>query len=232
MDTVKDELQSRWPAIVNACIEDILSRTPDPLTEFRYIQGYDGGIFFKGPGRHQSAQPDGKHGKPRKFGTRRYPASKLLGDVILGSDSSEKNQYGSGERISFIRSPGMWLDEAVASETNRVVDDGSNGRFYIGLGIVPILEDLTKFSWQNYSSRGGVGTQVHTSGYGMWSFFEEGKSGTQVAKFGDYKMKPYASSQQWYWQTMKFYPRKMMYAGFNPDVFLDLVASVIKQVPF
>jgi hypothetical protein len=237
IEGLRNALTTDWDAIVQECVNDILSRTPDADTEFRYIQGYEGGFFFAGDiagkrthKRHQSAQADGPHGKIRKFGARRG----MFEDTVSGDVSSKRQTYGygAGERISFIRTPGMWLQSLVADPANRVVKDGSSNEYSIGLGVLSVLEDKSRFSWQNYSSRRGIGEQLHTSPYGLWSFFEYGKASSQKANFGKYKLKPYASPDGWYWQSHKFYPQKGMYSRFNAAIFVNAVRQRIDRVKF
>ncbi len=247
-EKLQAKLEEEWPRVLQACIDDVLTRTPDPVTEFRYIQGYDGGITFRGTRNRKTAKAGKNHRGPRSFGARNSRGRRLLGgeesivgDLKVKTDRTSlrqpqnlrKTAVGPGYRISFMRYPGMWLDELVQDPSTREVRTG-NGNFFIGLGVIPALEAGSRFSWQNYSSRRGLGAQTHTSEYGMWSFFEEGKSGTQVARFGnrDYKLKPYEDESESYWQTHKFYPRKAMYGNFDTAIFRDAVLEIVRQVIF
>jgi hypothetical protein len=125
----------------------------------------------------------------------------------------------------------MWLKELLMLPANSLGSPNiaAPESFEMALGVVPILELGSRFSWQNFSYSGGE--QLHTSPYGMWSFFEEGKTRGQIAQHGIYKLKPF-EDKPWYWVTEKAYPQLRMYGRFDTAVFRTAVEEVIRSVQF
>lgn len=55
---VKAQLSSDWKEVTEACLQDVVSRTPSQEVEYAYIQGYEGGEF-EGMSPHPVISSDG-----------------------------------------------------------------------------------------------------------------------------------------------------------------------------
>lgn len=139
----------------------------------------------------------------------------------------------AGERVNFNRSPGYWLKDAVKLPGTWSVDLSN---FKINLGVVSALEEATRFSWTNFSRKSGA--YPHTSEYGVWSFFEYGKTNVVRPRnwSGDpYKLKPEGShwkDPSWAWEMTKSYPAMGMYSDFNRSVLTNAIATRIRAVKY
>jgi hypothetical protein len=87
-------------------------------------------------------------------------------------------------RIRFQREPGMWIQEAIHNPANFSISPGS---FSIRVGNIAALNELTKYSWTDYSKK--YGAIEHISKYGQYSLFEFGSNvlgaGHVTASYGD-----------------------------------------------
>jgi hypothetical protein len=146
-----------------------------------------------------------------------------------GPNKDGKAHDGADIRQSFIRAPGMWIKDLVMEPATWEVNTEN---FTMSLGKYSALEALSKFSWINYSK--SQGSMPHISNYGVFSFFEYGKSSVQVAIFassrGRYKLKP--NEYESYWLSSKHYPAFRMYSGFNKQLFKDAVMAVARTVKY
>jgi hypothetical protein len=151
------------------------------------------------------------------------------GEFLSGGPNKDgKAHVGSDVRQSFLRTPGMWIKELVMEPTTWETNDEN---FSMSLGKYSALEALSKFSWVNYSK--SQGETLHISNYGVFSFFEYGKSSVQAAIFtgkSRYKLKP--NEYESYWTSAKHYPAFRMYSGFDKQIFRDAIMAVARTVKY
>lgn len=136
-----------------------------------------------------------------------------------------------GLRIPFIRDPGKWLSDLVQDPTTYEVNAS---RLEIGIGNISILEEISKFSWQNWNKTDGA--ILHTSDFGTWGLFEWGATTFQFARFAKtnngYTLKPYGDEAPTYVNSIKNFPSMGMYSKFDKQVFIQSVLKIAKEVEF
>jgi hypothetical protein len=192
IDEIRTSLAADWEIITAEILFDVVSRAPDPSTEYEYIMwGEEGPI---GPNVSSFRQSD-------------------------------------LERIRFIREPGMWLQQAVVAPGTWQSDAGN---LTFDAGNVEMLSQLTRFSWQNYSSR--LGPMVHTSEYGVFNLFEYGSglfggSSEISPRFGDnYYLSPDVNVRVRLMR--KTYPSLNMFTAYDTGKFDEVIMNRIGQVQF
>jgi hypothetical protein len=199
--TLKSTITSEWEIIGREMAADVLSRTPSKDTEYEYLM------------------------------TGASSAASLIPRAGDRSDDADPAFKGGAvrDRIRFMRSPGMWLEDLVVKEGVSFVSNPK--ALTIHLGIVKGLEDMSQFSWQNHSK--DLGVKLNTSGYGVWSFFEYGTS--QQVRTRALSAKGYKLAPDYYTRvaTMyKNYPPFRMYEGFNRATFVAAVSARISTIKF
>lgn len=145
------------------------------------------------------------------------------GDFIGGKPYIDES---GGIRKSFLRGPGLWLQQLIKDPSTYTVDSEN---LKISLGHLSQLEEKSRFSWINYSKK--LGAIEHTSEYGVASFFEYGHRAIQVAKYGKYRLKPYSEGEA-FWLVGKTYPRLGMYTDFNKIVFTESILKSARSIEF
>lgn len=133
-------------------------------------------------------------------------------------------------RQNFIRTPGMWLQQAVVSQQANYI---SPKGFSIRIGNLAMLNEITKFSWQN-ASKNGV-AELHTTKYGMFSMFEFGTNvlgmGHVKPAFGtNYFLTPAEYTR--IPEMTKTIPPFGMYTHLNPMLITALIKEKIREVNF
>jgi hypothetical protein len=164
------------------------------------------------------------------LGGSNLPVSSQVDADRGGWHGTQRNSYPfSGTRYHFLRAPGMYIRDALKLPDAHTMNADN---LTMGFGSLSVLEAATHFSWVDFSRR--LGEIEHTSEYGLFSFFEFGKTSTIHPRgFGSssYKLRP--SDEFSTWLFSKTYPTMGMLTEFDARAFLTkAIASRIRAVKF
>jgi hypothetical protein len=249
---LRQKLVDEMPTVGKAVLDDVAQRTPSPDEEYyslmgvRSMTGMISILKNKGFGVSRAMIYGMKtnfhdvanatiRGRTHRIGignpgSGTYHGTRMLRTPPTAHGPGWSYSSMSGTRIHFLRAPGMWLKEVVY-DTRTYSVDSQNLRVRAGNTIA--LEELTKFSWQNFSYR--KGEFLHTSEYGVWRWFEYGKTATVSPRYWGgqpYLLRPNDNPNDAFLFMNKSYPRFNMYTGFNKVRIQPLVVSIARSVKF
>jgi hypothetical protein len=201
-------IRSEWAQILQEILADIVSRAlPGKSLEDMYILGgaqYPMQTYIPAP--VQGGIYTDQYGRRHDMNYR----------ARVGGGTSGNQWIHDAAYRTHLVDRRLSLAEAAVDPMNWELDQQN---LAIRIGRISWLEDATKISWVNYSRSSGA--YSHTSEYGIWSFFEYGRTNTVVPRNwggNTYKLKPegsHWSSGSWAWQMTKSYPALHMYTSAN-----------------